>query len=427
MSFSHTSKSTMTPGILATSLPKLFSEVKNSAASGAPDTTPIPADLRKLTLDCLGVDIIAETAEEPLYPYTNSAKPYNFFNQTDLPVTVLLRHVVRAELSEAKAVLERNPALVLYKGQVTDYSGRTIEGTAYQIALGAEDVSTGKDQKGNDKNDGMAKMIRSYFKRAYHNDEKAAAEEISKQLKAQFPEKEFPEYYEVDDKKREAIIKAKNANDPDIRALEVVTQAIINADVNEIKRIPKGTKNRDGKDEYTLEVTGECAKALQVFRNYLMPRGVIKKGKHFNAQLLIKASEKYASDQYKDYPCDSPKNLLFWHQVIGYIQRYLPACAAMACLQSFYTVTDDGQSLKRDCKLAGNLGFFPLDLAAQSGLGFDHAYYSYYGIGGRLQTTMESAVAGGFSRFMSDKHSSLVKEFMQPCSNNYLRRIFSCY
>ena len=55
-------------------------------------------------------------------------------------VEKLLLHVARGEQDEAEAMLKKNKALVLGKGQVTDYSKRTFADiTAFQYALWAQD------------------------------------------------------------------------------------------------------------------------------------------------------------------------------------------------------------------------------------------------------------------------------------------------
>jgi len=345
-----------------------------SAPEDTSDQNTVPESIRGLTLDYLD-DIVGETKESPFAP--TSSNKFVFFNQTDLPVTSFLNHVVHGDYEEVKAMLDKNPSLVLYKGQITDYSGRTFEGTGLKIALWAEDVS----REGHP-NEGMADMIRGYFIKALGNDENKADEEIRKQCMEQFPKDEFPEYYESDEKKREEIIKQKEAADPDIEALETVAKAIASADAKEIKATLTDKKDEYNNDKYELKVTGKCAKALEVFRDYLKPQGVIKKGK-YKAQLLIKALEKYVGEQYDLFGghWNDPKNLLFWCQVIGYIQRYLPANLAQALCQGLYNLTEYAYSLKRK-KLVDGSFFFPKDVSAWR-LGFDFAEDS--GSGGVLR------------------------------------------
>jgi anaerobic selenocysteine-containing dehydrogenase len=247
----------------------------------------------------------------------------------------------------------------------------------------------------------------------------------------QFPENEFPEYYETDEKKREQIIAAKNASDPDIKVLETIANAILHADAKEIKCTPKGTKDRYGDEEYTLEVTGNCANALQAFRDYLKPQGVIKKGKHFNAELLVKAFEKYVSAQYTAFggTWNSPKNLLFWRQVIGYIERYLPASSAQAFCQGLYNVTEGGQSLNRDLKLDGGVTFFPSVPSSCSGLGFDHGVYGAVwwrggpgGAGGGGSARSVRVSGPRFTKLMSNKNRSYSSQLMQPCPDSHSKK-----
>lgn len=97
-------------------------------------------------------DIILEYADGEVDSKNYAVNPQNqnLFFSVSLPVSALLRHVIRGEQAEAEAMLKKNPALLLEKGKVTDYSGRTIQGTAFQLALGAEDAE-------------MCEMIAPYF------------------------------------------------------------------------------------------------------------------------------------------------------------------------------------------------------------------------------------------------------------------------
>src|SRR3990167_5657411 len=88
-----------------------------------------------------------------------------------------LTHVVRGEKAEVEAMIQRDPRLLLEKMQVKDEAGRTIYGTAYQIALGAKDVSPFP------KVEEMAEMLECYLLQL-PNGEK----EREKQYNEQFPE-----------------------------------------------------------------------------------------------------------------------------------------------------------------------------------------------------------------------------------------------
>ncbi len=63
---------------------------------------------------------------------------------------------------------------------------------------------------------------------------------------------------------------------------------------------------------------------------------------------------------------------LFWRQVIGYTQRFLPASYAQALCQGIYSIVDYNQPLRRSFKLKyEDSSYFPL--AELVGLGFDSA------------------------------------------------------
>jgi hypothetical protein len=95
----------------------------------------------------------------------------------------------------------------------------------------------------------MAEMIISHMK-------KYAKAEIQKQYDAQ-----FPPGWEKEEMKRSS---------EDSTALDDLVQVII--------------KSKQEK---------ECEKALQKFRDYLTPQGMIKTGYHFNHKLLLEAFEFY--------------------------------------------------------------------------------------------------------------------------------------
>src|SRR3990167_10771833 len=78
-----------------------------------------------------------------------------------------LTHVVRGEKAQAEEMIKRDPRLLLEKIKVKDEAGRTIYGTAYQIALGAKDVSPYPDQF-----EEMAEMIERYLAEHFGEEEK---------------------------------------------------------------------------------------------------------------------------------------------------------------------------------------------------------------------------------------------------------------
>ena len=256
---------------------------------------------------------------------------------TERGVKKLLNHVIHGEQAEAKAMIEKSPNLLLETGRVTDYSGRTIEGTAFQLALGAEDVAT------QDGEECMAEMIKRYLLEFY------TQEIMTEQYQAQ-----FPEGWEIQEEKRVAN---------DLAALYKVLDAIGKAK-------PTDTSYKACEDA--------CESALVEFREYLESQakaGIIKTGKHCNVQLLAEAFKLY-DENYTAFgdSWDSPKNLLSWRKVCGFIQRYLPTCYAQAFSQGICYISEGKEPLKRSLEFRNDPGcfFFPLGVS-RSGLGFNFA------------------------------------------------------
>lgn len=103
--------------------------------------------------------------EKKLSPLSNcigSAQRFHSLFQPQRIVNKFLQYVVYGDQKKLEGILRDDPnllpQLLLKKGQVTDYSGRTIDGTALQIALAAEDVKYHDDEKC------MAEMLmRSFY------------------------------------------------------------------------------------------------------------------------------------------------------------------------------------------------------------------------------------------------------------------------
>ena len=292
----------------------------------------------------------------------------------------LLEHVIQGNFSEAKIIIEQYPISLLYKGTVIDYSNRKITGTAYQMALGAEDGE-------------MAKMIQSHLKQL-----PSGCAEIMRQEAQQFPA------HLKNQKKAEDAKKMK--------ALEVITQCIIDAYDNEVTE----------DDDSNLKISPRLKIALTQFRNALDPQGVITTGKHFHAPLLHKAL--MLSIQYRDNfgSIKSAKHTLFWCQIIGYIQRFLPACYAQAfCQQNFRIFQFDAPLRHRSFKFKCNpdVSFFPLDRNPHDRLGFHY----WLNLLGKSRSGYElNTLFTDFSELISIKENGMKNLMQHPA----LKRKRSC-
>lgn len=259
-----------------------------------------------------------------------------------------LQYVVYGNQNKAEAILNQlektDPdllaQLLTQKSIAVDYSGRTIQGTALQMALGAEDVKYRDDEEC------MAEMLIRHLK-ALPNSDAIMAQQIQDQ---------FPEDWEEAEKARQ---------ERDSAALNNVMAAIENAQEED-----------------------NCDAAIQAFRDYLEKEnkgnGIIKTGKHFNTKLLTDALNLY-DEKYDQFGGDwnSPKNLLFWRKIIGGIERYLPACLAQAFCQGVYQIVGNREKLNRQLafRYTPDVTFYPLDSNPAFRLGHDYAA----GAGGRVE------------------------------------------
>ena len=259
----------------------------------------------------------------------------------DVRLKPLLQAVVYGNPHEVENRIKVNRSLLFYSGTVEDYSGRTIEGTALRMALGAEDVSR-LEHKG----EGMAEMIESYLVQLPNG-----KQEIIKQKKKQFD-------------KNYLATEEKNAQE-DLEALHQI--------VNAIEHAGPGHIIENAKQE--LIISPELDLELKKFRKYLDIKlhHVVSTGKHFNTQILVAALDLY-NKKYEIFGgYNSNKNNLFFRQVIGYIQRFLPACVAQAFCQSLYLVEESNKPLKRKLTFLNGPAYYPLDSNPLLRLGYNFA------------------------------------------------------
>jgi hypothetical protein len=239
-------------------------------------------------------------------------------------VQKLLLHVIRGQQKEAEEMILADPSLLLEKGRVKDCAGRTIEGTALQMALGAKDVSIGKHEE-------MVEMIARYL-----NDEKVFAEQYREQ---------FPEGYEKQEEERRKS---------DSAALKNVFAAI-------------GESNTDE----------DCKEAIKEFKNHLKKQteGVITTGYHFNDDLFAEALGLYDTHYGKFGGYNSRKNKLTVTKVMGSIEAYFTSCLAQAACDGFGRVANEKKKLSRSLLLDDYTPFF------HPNLGESHFVYSFVRVG----------------------------------------------
>jgi hypothetical protein len=139
--------------------------------------------------------------------------------------------------------------------------------------------------------------------------------------------------------------------------------------------------------------------ALAAFRDHFAPRA-IKGGMHFNYANLSEAFKVYVNE-FDNLKATSADNFnkcdLFWRQVIGFIQRGMPACDRQAFAQGIY-ITEGKKKLRRtfDFRYRGD--------HACTGLGFKWASWC---------DGFVARSAADVGIFMSNKNFKLAK-LMQP-------------
>ena len=91
----------------------------------------------------------------------------------------------------------------------------------------------------------------------------------------------------------------------------------------------------------------------------------------FNPQHLITAFELYNS-QFDRWNWNQRD--LFWRQVVGFVQRFLPANCAMDFAQGLYNRVENKERSKRSFNFTlGDAAIFPLSFGSFSGLGYEGA------------------------------------------------------
>ena len=295
---------------------------------------------------------------------------------SDAIINPLLQQVVYGEENRVKDALEaiksnatQLSALLSDTGTVKDYSDRTISGmTLLQAAAASGDID-------------MCLMLKNYM----------APEEFICQL-AEI----FPEAHEAKQQRNtfnfDAILAAiQAANTPDLDAA--------------LKKTDNGSALCHALEEFRRQFS-ELSNNEKIFN----PQHWLHAFEVYNA--LWDQCERDGSDR------DYKKRDLFWCQIIGYTQRFMPACYAQAFSQGLYYLVKVDQpgswrpeAFKRDLKLrCDNFSYFPLPRDSRSGLGFDFAMYAGDWRVSGLRTGV-TLLPRFFQKLLSSKNSWLSEHY----------------
>ncbi len=242
-----------------------------------------------------------------------------------------LEAVLQGREEEALHIIANHPDCLLRRVTVKDYSGRTIQATPFQGALGAMD-------------DMMYNKIMPYFEKITQlreQDRKYKAEGVREIARAEI-RRQFDEQF---------------PNDATIPSIYIAPGGDLkNYYIKLLNVIADGT--REQRDHIIAE-----------FRSLITQPKFIASGCHFKVQHLIAAYTCFAQhyDMLKAKHCQD----VFSTKVLGYIQRQIPAHFAQAhCCETLFG--RDRLNFQRSLKLKDKEGdFFPLE--ANSGLGYDFA------------------------------------------------------
>ena len=268
----------------------------------------------------------------------------------------LVSHIVKAEEEQALAMIRANPKILLYASKAIDYSGRLYNNyTPFQAALLCHDVT-------------LWKKMELYFDGLPDGQTKKA-----KQFNELFPEG-IPRGAPYD--------------------FSVLIQTITTSSEADIAAALQKIQND----------TALC-NALNHFRHDFNTLSMQET--FFNPSHLMRALKIYI-EQFANWSW--AKRDLFWRQVIGYTERFLPACFAQAFIQGIYSIVQEEQPLERSLMFKYDGGsYFPL--VDSSGLGFD------FGIYGGTEAKPDVGAPGAWPRGYE------IGQFM----TNYVRQIYLNY
>lgn len=298
----------------------------------------------------------------------------------------LLQHIAMGNPAGVEEILKNRSPLVLYPGQVTDEAGKTMQGTPYQIALAVEDTQ-------------MAALLKKCIIDVMGD--KEGVKEADAQYRAQ-----FPEGWEKQEEQSWAPIFAQ---------LDTLTQAIRRADPTDII-----SQDRPNDSKLSLRECSEVALVLAEFQALLAAKlkEVLIIGRHFNPRLLQRAFDIYDKHFIDYFGNDEkdPRARLFWQQVIGSIERMMPANYVQALCSGFYDTASKlrkGQQQSRTFKvqaLSSNGRMSTIDVypLAKSLLGTDLAIYS-----GKATETCAGVSRHGLDRIFEDYYVKQKTDDMQ--------------
>ena len=249
-----------------------------------------------------------------------------------LATDVVVRAALCGDEVLARRMIASNPNYLLQRGNATDFSGRKYDNlTPFQAALITGDIE-------------MAEMMKPFF---------ACLENGEAEMQNQVTEI-FPKGI----KEHETDQKGKSKTEFEPRLNELI-EAIKKASNENLEAVLNNKCNNS-----ILYL------ALKKFRDEFAE---LSQEKIFNPYYLLAAFEAYVNKFDWKNP-DWNQLDLFWRQVIGFVQRFLPATHAQAFAYGLYDIVKNKHSCPRSFNFRYDSGFsfYPLT-DSFTGLGFNFA------------------------------------------------------
>lgn len=266
--------------------------------------------------------------------------------------------------NEAAVLFEVNPELIITKHTIIEHTKRPLaDASPFQIALRCGDVE-------------MAAMIKRIALDRIPNGQ-ARLDEQYKEV--------FPHGYDQH-------MRVQEANTFNFTA---IVNAISHADPEDLQ-VALDKRNNGSDLCHTLDEFRATFDAKSLNEKVFNPNHVLKAQEIYNASF-----ENWSWNQ-----CD-----LFWRQIIGYTQRYLPSCYKQVFCQGLHNLT---QKIPKDAFLRvetldnwitnQSSRFANIDEDPNCRLGFDFAVYSLCRVGASVQGGIRPTTCSIFSRLLSDKN-----------------------
>ncbi len=137
----------------------------------------------------------------------------------------------------------------------------------------------------------------------------------------------------------------------------------------------------------------------------------VGRGLHFNMYHLIAALDAYVKNyDVLDTRLRRPHREKFCVEIIGFIERQMPANYAQACCSGLYLVLKNEGNFQRTFNLPSDDVFIPLDSNVNSRLGADFAVYSYYDVACEEIAVNwdEVFVDGGLANYVKQNQQALL-------------------